>query len=249
MLIVEVGGTVGDIESLPFLEAIRQLRAEVGRENACYIHMALVPYIATAGELKTKPVQHSVKELRTVGIAPDIILCRTDRFLPQVGEEQDRAVLQRRRGRGGHRQGRRDDLRAAADPAPRGARREDRLGAQHLDRPARPRALGAARRAREEPARRGADRDGRQVRRPDRVVQEPERGALPRGLRAPRARARSSTSTPRSSTMPRCSRAWTASWCRTASAAAAPRARSSRCATRASSACRTSASATACRSP
>jgi CTP synthase len=82
ILIVEVGGTVGDIESLPFLEAIRQLRAEVGRENTCYVHIALVPYVATAGELKTKPVQHSVKELRTVGIAPDIIVCRTDRFLP-----------------------------------------------------------------------------------------------------------------------------------------------------------------------
>ncbi len=83
VLICEVGGTVGDIESLPFLEAIRQVRAEVGRENCCYVHIALVPYIATAGELKTKPVQHSVKELRTVGIAPDIILCRTDRFLPK----------------------------------------------------------------------------------------------------------------------------------------------------------------------
>jgi CTP synthase len=83
VLICEVGGTVGDIESLPFLEAIRQMRAEVGRENTCYIHTALVPYIATAGELKTKPVQHSVKELRTVGIAPDVILCRTDRFLPK----------------------------------------------------------------------------------------------------------------------------------------------------------------------
>ena len=187
VLIVEVGGTVGDIESLPFLEAIRQMRADVGRENTCYIHIALVPYIATAGELKTKPVQHSVKELRTVGIAPDIILCRTDRFLPQVGEEQDRAVLQRRRGRGDHREGRRDDLRAAADPAPRGPRREDHLGARHLDRPARPRALGGPGRAREEPDARGADRDGRQVRRPDRVLQEPERGALPRGF-AHRAR-------------------------------------------------------------
>jgi len=84
VLICEVGGTVGDIESLPFLEAIRQMRGEVGRENTCYIHTALVPYVATAGELKTKPVQHSVKELRTVGIAPDVILCRTDRFLPKA---------------------------------------------------------------------------------------------------------------------------------------------------------------------
>jgi len=83
LLLVEVGGTVGDIESLPFLEAIRQFRADVGRDNVCYIHIALVPFVATAGELKTKPVQHSVKELRAVGISPDVILCRTDRFLPR----------------------------------------------------------------------------------------------------------------------------------------------------------------------
>jgi CTP synthase len=83
LLMVEVGGTVGDIESLPFLEAIRQFRADVGRENVCYIHIALVPYVPTAGELKTKPVQHSVKELRAVGISPDMIVCRTDRFLPR----------------------------------------------------------------------------------------------------------------------------------------------------------------------
>jgi CTP synthase len=83
VLITEIGGTVGDIESLPFLEAIRQMRSEEGRQNCCFIHIALVPYMAAAGELKTKPVQHSVKELRTVGIAPDIILCRTDRFLPR----------------------------------------------------------------------------------------------------------------------------------------------------------------------
>ena len=83
VILVEIGGTVGDIESLPFLEAIRQLRADVGRDNVCFIHVALVPYVATAGELKTKPVQHSVKELQAVGIAPDIILCRTDRFLPK----------------------------------------------------------------------------------------------------------------------------------------------------------------------
>ena len=84
ILLCEVGGTVGDIESLPFLEAIRQFRASVGRDNCCYIHIALVPYLSTAGELKTKPVQHSVKELRSVGIQPDIILCRSDRFLPKA---------------------------------------------------------------------------------------------------------------------------------------------------------------------
>lgn len=85
IVIVEVGGTVGDIESLPFLEAIRQMRGDVGRENTLYIHLTLVPYIETAGELKTKPTQHSVKELREIGIQPDIILCRTDRFLsPEI---------------------------------------------------------------------------------------------------------------------------------------------------------------------
>jgi CTP synthase len=79
--IVEIGGTVGDIESLPFLEAIRQMRQEVGRENSLFIHLTLVPYIPTAGELKTKPTQHSVKELLEIGIQADILLCRTDRYL------------------------------------------------------------------------------------------------------------------------------------------------------------------------
>ena len=81
--IVEVGGTVGDIESLPFLEAIRQMGIEEGRGNACYIHLTLVPWIASAGELKTKPTQHSVKELREIGIQPDILLCRADRPIPE----------------------------------------------------------------------------------------------------------------------------------------------------------------------
>ncbi|HBL51233.1 MAG TPA: CTP synthase, partial [Firmicutes bacterium] len=78
VVIVEVGGTVGDIESLPFLEAIRQLRGDVGRENVMYIHVTLVPFICAAGELKTKPTQHSVKELRSIGIHPDIIVCRSE---------------------------------------------------------------------------------------------------------------------------------------------------------------------------
>jgi CTP synthase len=81
--IVEVGGTVGDIESLPFLEAIRQMGIQEGRNNACYIHLTLVPWIPTAGELKTKPTQHSVKELREIGIQPDILLCRADREIPE----------------------------------------------------------------------------------------------------------------------------------------------------------------------
>jgi len=81
VLIVEIGGTVGDIESLPFLEAIRQMRYDMGDENICYVHLTLVPYIKTANELKTKPTQHSVKELRSIGIQPDILLCRCDREL------------------------------------------------------------------------------------------------------------------------------------------------------------------------
>ena len=81
VVIVEIGGTIGDIESLPFLEAIRQFRADAGKENVLYIHLTLVPYIGTAGEVKTKPTQHSVKELRSIGIQPDILLCRTDRYL------------------------------------------------------------------------------------------------------------------------------------------------------------------------
>lgn len=83
VVITEIGGTVGDIESLPFLEAIRQLATEVGRENAMYIHVTLVPYLRKPGELKTKPTQHSVKELRSIGIQPDVIVCRTEKELTQ----------------------------------------------------------------------------------------------------------------------------------------------------------------------
>ena len=89
--IVEVGGTVGDIESLPFLEAIRQMGFEEGRNNACYVHLTLLPWIPTAGELKTKPTQHSVKELRQIGIQPDILLCRAERDIPE--EERRKIAL------------------------------------------------------------------------------------------------------------------------------------------------------------
>jgi CTP synthase len=88
VVIVEVGGTVGDIESLPFLEAIRQMRLEKGRDNVVFVHLTLVPFIGVSGELKTKPTQHSVKELREIGIQPDILLCRTDHFLsPEIKEK------------------------------------------------------------------------------------------------------------------------------------------------------------------
>ena len=82
VVIVEVGGTVGDIESLPFLEALRQLAVQVGREHTIFMHLTLVPYIPTAGEVKTKPTQHSVKELLSIGIQPDVLICRSDRMIP-----------------------------------------------------------------------------------------------------------------------------------------------------------------------
>ena len=82
VVIVEVGGTVGDIESLPFLEALRQLAVQVGREHTLFMHLTLVPYIPTAGEVKTKPTQHSVKELLSIGIQPDVLICRSDRMIP-----------------------------------------------------------------------------------------------------------------------------------------------------------------------
>ncbi|MSV30328.1 MAG: CTP synthase, partial [Bryobacterales bacterium] len=88
VVIVEIGGTVGDIESLPFLEAIRQMRHEQGKENCVFVHVTLVPWIAAAQELKTKPTQHSVKELRAIGIQPDILLCRSERFLAQEMKEK-----------------------------------------------------------------------------------------------------------------------------------------------------------------
>ncbi|MGK0396681.1 MAG: CTP synthase, partial [Candidatus Azotimanducaceae bacterium] len=86
--IVEVGGTVGDIESQPFLEAARQLRFEVGAKNAIFIHLTLVPYIATAGETKTKPTQHSVKEMRSIGLQPDILIVRSDHEIPEQSRDK-----------------------------------------------------------------------------------------------------------------------------------------------------------------
>jgi len=88
VVIVEIGGTIGDIESLPFLEAIRQIRYDVGRENVLYMHLTLIPYIKTAGEIKTKPTQHSVKEFREIGIQPDILLCRTECPLPHDAKKK-----------------------------------------------------------------------------------------------------------------------------------------------------------------
>ncbi|MBM7866535.1 CTP synthase [Heliobacterium gestii] len=88
VVITEIGGTVGDIESLPFLEAIRQMKSDIGKERVAYIHVTLMPFIASAGELKTKPTQHSVKELRSIGIQPDVIVCRTEKAFPKELEEK-----------------------------------------------------------------------------------------------------------------------------------------------------------------
>ncbi|MDR3426951.1 MULTISPECIES: CTP synthase [Silvimonas] len=91
LAVIEVGGTVGDIESLPFLEAIRQMGVTLGKENTCFVHLSYVPYIAAAGEIKTKPTQHSVKELREIGIQPDVLICRADRVVPE--EERKKIAL------------------------------------------------------------------------------------------------------------------------------------------------------------
>ena len=100
VVISEIGGTVGDIESLPFLEAIRQFRREVGHENVLYLHVTLVPFIEAAGELKTKPTQHSVNELRRIGIHPDIVVCRSHEELSAGHPREDRPLRRRRRARG-----------------------------------------------------------------------------------------------------------------------------------------------------
>ena len=186
VVIVEIGGTVGDIESLPFLEAIRQFRQDVGRENALYIHLTLVPFIGTAGELKTKPTQHSVRDLRSIGIQPDILLCRTDRLLPpdikrkialfcDVDEE---AVITAK------------DVSSIYEvPIVLGQEGIDRILLKHLHLPATAAdmaGLGRARRAHPAAAGRRDDPRRRQVRRPRGLLQEPARGARPRRLQARR---------------------------------------------------------------
>ena len=131
-VLVEIGGTVGDIEGLPFFEAIRQLGNDLPRGHVVYIHVTLLPFIPTAGELKTKPTQHSVKELRSIGIQPHILLCRCDREIPREERTQARAVLQRareRRGRGARR--RRLDLRRAGRLSRRRARPRSAGGVRH----------------------------------------------------------------------------------------------------------------------
>ena len=227
VVIVEIGGTVGDIESLPFLEAIRQFRQDAGRGNAINVHVTLVPYIQAADELKTKPTQHSVKELLSIGIQPDILVCRADRHLPGGDAPQDRAVLQRRGARGDPGAHRRHHLRGAAAPRRRGHRRGScsscstcRQGQRDLSK-----WQTVVDRLRNPVAAR-PHRHRRQVRQPRRLLQVAQRGAAARRHRQRRARSSSSTSTPRSSRTRRTSRSCsrsTASSCPAASASAASR--------------------------
>ena len=163
LVIVEIGGTVGDIESLPFLEAIRQLRNEVGRDRCAFVHVSLMPFIGPSGELKTKPTQHSVKELRALGIQPDAIVCRSDRPDRSQPQGEDLAPVRRADQRRHQRARRAVDLRGAARAASRGARR--RAGPPPADR-GRARHLGVGGLGRPHPCRdrAGHDRGRRQVR-------------------------------------------------------------------------------------
>ena len=184
IVLVEIGGTVGDIESLPFLEAIRQFRQDVGRDNSLYVHLTLVPFIGAAGELKTKPTQHSVRDLRSIGIQPDILLCRTDRFLDSelkrkialfcdVAEE---AVITAK-----------DVSTIYEVPLVLAAEGLDRMVLKYLHLPQTERRMQVWEDLVEpdqEPARRAHDPRRRQVRRLRGLLQEPERGALSRRVSA-----------------------------------------------------------------
>ena len=250
-VLVEIGGTVGDIEGLPFFEAIRQLGNDLPRGHVVYIHLTLLPYIPTAGELKTKPTQHSVKELRSIGIQPHILLCRSDREIPREERRKlglfcnvrESAVIEARDAPFDLRRAGALSRRRARPGSARGLRHRARAEARHAP-------LGRGVEGLSQPRGRGDDRRRRQVHRPQGRLQVADRGADPRRhgqqgagqARLDRERDFRERPTPR-----RISRASTASWCRAASARAAPRARSSRPASPASARCPISASASACR--
>ena len=248
VVIVEIGGTVGDIESLPFLEAIRQLRNDVGRQHVCFVHVTLVPYLDSVGELKTKTTQHSVNELRRIGIEPDVLVLRSNRPLTDdirqkialYGGIPAEAVISAVNAG--------DIYEVPLNLEAEGFARVvcERLGPDAAA--ARPHRLappcGADRRVR----RRGAHRPRGQVRPAPRRVPLGGRGAQARG-HPPRRRAahrlgRRRGPPPRGAP----SVAPTASSCRAASAGGASRGRSPRRGSRASAGCPTSASAWACRS-
>ena len=199
VVITEIGGTVGDIESLPFLEAIRQFALDVGRENCLYIHLTLVVYLKAAGELKTKPTQHSVGALRQIGIQPDLLICRTEHPIPP--EEKDKIALfcnlEREGGHRGARQGV-QHLRGAAQPGLQRPGRDPRQAAPPEDRPARHLRLARAGRPPAEPRPRGDDRRRRQVHEAPRRVQVGVRVARPRRDRQPGPGPGRSGSRPRS---------------------------------------------------
>ena len=141
-VICEIGGTVGDIESLPFIESIRQLRNDLGRDNTVSVHTTLVPWIAAAGELKTKPTQQSVRELSSLGVQPEVLLCRCDRPLPESRAREDRLVLQRAQVGGDPGARRPQHLRRAAAISRGGSRRRSASGVRdHRCAAARTRAL------------------------------------------------------------------------------------------------------------
>ena len=185
---VEIGGTVGDIESLPFLEAIRQMGVELGRDRALYIHLTLVPFMSASSEIKTKPTQHSVKELRGIGIQPDVLVCRSEHALPREQRAkialftnvEERAVI------------------SAVDvddiykiPMLLAEQGLDSYVVDKLKLDARPADLSewqAVVHAKAQPGGRGHHRDGRQVRRPARLLHVVDRGAAPRGHQNAHAR-------------------------------------------------------------
>ena len=250
-VLVEIGGTVGDIEGLPFFEAIRQLGNELPVGASIFIHLTLVPFIPSAGELKTKPTQHSVKELRSIGIQPNILLCRSDRPIPATERRKialfcnvrEEAVIQAldvpsiyEVPLAYHREGLDEQVLARFRHQRRAAARPVALGDDHAgDRDARGRR---------------DDRHRRQVHRAQGRLQVADRGARPRRHRQPRQgqprvdRIRRSSS---ARTRPPTWKASTASSFRAGSASAARRAKSSPPSSRASGACPISASASACR--
>ena len=249
--LVEIGGTVGDIESLPFLEAIRQMGIELGHDRVVYVHLTLVPYIPTSSEIKTKPTQHSVKELRSIGIQPDILVCRSEKPLPSDERKkialftnvQEKAVISAYDA---------DDLYKI--PAMMHEQGLDGIVARQLglDLPqADLHEWDAIVEAKQNPDGRGQCRHGRQVHGPQGFLHFAGRGAAARrhSHADPRQHSLHRVDRYRGSRASSACRIWTASSCRVASAIAVSRARSRRCALRARTAFPTSASVSACRSP